>query len=55
MYFPPIEESGEIKPLHSSKGRGGEMMDCGVIQKLKALHDDGQGLSIHVIGQELGI
>ena len=31
------------------------MKDGGLIHKIKALHDDGQGLSIRAIGQELGI
>ncbi len=39
----------------SAKGRDGNVKDWGMIHKIKALHDDGQGLSIRAIGQELGI
>ena len=36
-------------------GRGGDVKDWGMIHKIKALHDDGQGLSIRSIEQQLGI
>src|SRR5690554_1186104 len=55
----PTPEVAALPPstyrVGSAKGRDGDVKDWGMIHKIKALHDDGQGLSIRAIGQELGI
>lgn len=39
----------------TTNSRSGTIKDWVMIHKIKALHDDGQGLSIRAIGQELGL